>query len=59
MIGGESGLINLAAGVKGTKTIITGDYVHQLYGWNGVMRKLKEPKLGPEFYFGGDKHKFL
>ena len=31
----------------GTKTIITGDYVHQLYGWNGVIRKLKEPKLGP------------
>jgi hypothetical protein len=51
MVGGESGLINLAAGV-GTKTIITGDYVHQLYGWNGVIRKLKEPKLGPEFYFG-------
>ena len=50
MIGGESGLINLAAGV-GTKTIITGDYVHQLYGWNGVIKKLKEPKLGPEFYF--------
>ena len=50
MVGGESGLINLAAGV-GTKTIITGDYVHQLYGWNGVIRKLKEPKLGPEFYF--------
>ena len=58
MVGGESGLINLAAGI-GTKTIITGDYVHQLYGWNGVMRKLKEPKLGPEFYFGGEKHKSL
>ena len=58
MIGGESGLINLAAGV-GTKTIITGDYVHQLYGWNGVIRKLKQPKLGPEFYFGNDKHKSL
>ena len=55
MIGGESGLINLAAGV-GTKTIITGDYVHQLYGWNGVMRQLKEPKLGPEFYFGNENH---
>ena len=55
MIGGESGLINLAAGV-GTKTIITGDYVHQLYGWNGVIRKLKEPKLGPEFYFGKENH---
>jgi hypothetical protein len=55
MVGGESGLINLAAGV-GTKTIITGDYVHQLYGWNGVIRKLKEPKLGPEFYFGKENH---
>ena len=55
MVGGESGLINLAAGV-GTKTIITGDYVHQLYGWNGVMRKLQEPKLGPEFYFGKENH---
>ena len=49
-IGGEGGLCNLAAGV-GTKTIITGDYVHQLYGWNGVIKKIKEPKLGPEFYF--------
>ena len=49
-IGGEGGLCNLAAGV-GTKTIITGDFVHQLYGWNGVIKKIKEPKLGPEFYF--------
>ena len=50
MIGGESGLINLAAGV-GTRTIITGDFVHQLYGWNGVIKKIQNPKLGPEFYF--------
>ena len=49
-IGGEGGLCNLAAGV-GTKTIITGDFVHQLYGWNGVIKKIKKPKLGPEFYF--------
>ena len=55
MIGGESGLINLAAGV-GTKTIITGDWVHQLYGWNGCIKKIKEPKLGPEFYFPNDGH---
>ena len=55
MIGAESGLINLAAGV-GTKTIITGDFVHQLYGWNGVLKKLEEPKLGPEFYFPSKGH---
>jgi len=55
MIGAESGLINLAAGV-GTKTIITGDFVHQLYGYNGVLKKLQEPKLGPEFYFPNEDH---
>jgi hypothetical protein len=49
-IGAEGGLANLAAGV-GTKTVITGDYVHQLYGWNGVIEKNQEPKLGPEYYF--------
>ena len=55
MIGGESGLINLAAGV-GTKTIITGDFVHQLYGPNGCIKKIAEPKLGPEFYFPNTGH---
>ena len=49
-IGTEGGLSNIAAGV-GTKTIITGDFVHQLYGWNGVIEKNEEPKLGPKFYF--------
>ncbi len=49
-IGAEGGLCNLAAGV-GTSTIITSDFVHQLYGWNGVLRKLKEPKLGPVYYY--------
>lgn len=49
-IGAEGGLANLAAGV-GTKTITTGDYVHQLYGWNGVVEKNLEPKLGPKYYF--------
>lgn len=55
MVGAESGLINLAAGV-GTKTIITGDFVHQLYGWNGVLKKIDNPKLGPEFYFPNSGH---
>ena len=48
-------MINLAAGV-GTKTIITGDFVHQLYGPNGVIKKIKNPKLGPEFYFPNSGH---
>lgn len=49
-IGAEGGLSNIAAGL-GIKTIITGDFVHQLYGWNGVIEKNEEPKLGPKFYF--------
>ena len=48
-------LSNLAAGV-GTKTIITGDFVHQLYGPNGVLRKIEEPKLGPKYYFPESGH---
>jgi hypothetical protein len=54
-VGTEGGLCNLAAGV-GTKTIITGDFVHQLYGWNGVLKKIKEPKLGPIHYFLNSNH---
>jgi len=54
-VGTEGGLCNLAAGV-GTRTIITGDFVHQLYGWNGVLRKLKQPKLGPVHYFQNKGH---
>lgn len=54
-IGSEGGLSNLAAGV-GTKTIITGDFVHQLYGWNGVMEKNEEPRLGPKYYFSSANH---
>jgi hypothetical protein len=54
-IGTEGGLCNLAAGI-GTRTIITGDFVHQLYGWNGVIKKIKEPKLGPIHYFKDKDH---
>jgi hypothetical protein len=54
-IGAEGGLANLAAGV-GTKTILTSDFVHQLYGWNGVLKKIKEPKLGPKYYFKDIDH---
>ena len=55
MIGGEGGLSNLAAGV-GTKTIITGDFIHQLYGWNGCIKKIAEPKMGPKTYFPDEGH---
>jgi hypothetical protein len=48
-IGAEGGLANLAYAV-GIKTIITGDFVHQLYGPNGVLQKINEPKLGPIYY---------
>jgi hypothetical protein len=51
-IGAEGGLANLASSV-GTKTILTSDFVHQLYGWNGVIEKCQEPKLGPRHYFEG------
>jgi hypothetical protein len=54
-VGTEGGLCNLAAGV-GTRTIITGDFVHQLYGWNGVIKQIKEPKLGPVHYFPESTH---
>jgi hypothetical protein len=54
-IGAEGGLANIAAGV-GTRTILTSDYVHQLYGWNGCIQKVPEPKLGPRYYFPNDGH---
>ena len=57
-VGTEGGLCNIAAGV-GTKTIITGDFVHQLYGWNGVIKKIKEPMLGPKYYFKNKYHTTL
>lgn len=50
-IGTDGGLATIAAGV-GTKTIITGDFNLQLYGWNGVIKKVQQPRLGPYEYFG-------
>ena len=50
-VGTDGGLATIAAGV-GTKTIITGDFNLQLYGWNGVIKKIKQPRLGPYEYFG-------
>lgn len=48
-IGAEGGLANIAYAV-GTKTILTSDFVYQLYGPNGVIRKNENPQLGPRFY---------
>lgn len=48
-IGAEGGLANIAYAV-GTRTILTSDFVHQLYGPNGVLQKLPEPRLGPVYY---------
>jgi hypothetical protein len=48
-VGAEGGLANVAYAV-GTNTILTSDFVHQLYGPNGVMRKNVDPKLGPVHY---------
>lgn len=57
-VGSEGGQCNMASGV-GTRTIITGDFVHQLYGWNGALKKIKEPKLGPIHYFKDKGHVVL
>ena len=50
-IGTDGGLATIAAGV-GTKTVLTGDFNLQLYGWNGVIKKIEQPRLGPYEYFG-------
>ena len=54
-VGAEGGLANLASGV-GCKTILTQEFVWQLYGPNGVLKKINQPKLGPRFYFKDVNH---
>jgi len=54
-IGAEGGLANVAAGVR-TKSVLTGDFIHQLYSWNGVIKKVDNPQLGPRFYWPEDGH---
>jgi hypothetical protein len=48
-VGTEGGLANIAYGL-GIPTILTAEFVHQLYGENGVIRKVHNPQLGPVFY---------
>lgn len=54
-IGAEGGLANIAAAVH-TTSVLTSEFVHQLYGYNGVMKKIVNPKLGPRFYWPEDGH---
>jgi hypothetical protein len=54
-IGAEGGLANVAAAVH-TPSVLTGDFVHQLYGWNGCIKKIERPMLGPRFYWPKDGH---
>ncbi len=48
-IGAEGGLSNLCYALR-IPTLLTSDFVHQLYGWNGVLKKVGNPKLGNIFY---------
>ena len=54
-IGAEGGLANIAAAVH-TPTVLTSDFVWQLYGPNGVIKKIAEPMLGPRYYWTKDGH---
>ena len=54
-IGAEGGLANVAAGV-GCRTVLTSDFVHQLYGPKGCLKRIPEPKLGPRYYFPDEGH---
>lgn len=54
-IGTDGGLATLSYGV-GTRTILTGDFNLQLYGWNGVLEKNRVPQLGPHLYGGEVQH---
>jgi hypothetical protein len=55
-IGAEGGLSNIAAGCQTIPTIITTDFIYQLYGYNGLFKKIVEPKLGPKYFFPNGNH---
>lgn len=55
MIGCEGGLTNLAAGLH-TRTVITSDFIYQLYGPHGLFRPCADPKMGPKIYYPNDGH---
>lgn len=55
VIGSEGGITNIAAGL-GTSTIITTDFIWQLYGPKGSQRKIDKPQMGPLKYFPNATH---
>ena len=65
VIGAEGCLTNVAAAV-GTKTIITTDYIHQMFGPKGITRQqnggdlenleTRKPQLGPSCYYPYEGH---
>lgn len=57
-VGQEGGLYNIAAGVN-CKTIIGAEFLAQLYGPNGCIRKLYPPMLGANLYFPTSGHSIL
>jgi hypothetical protein len=57
-LGSEGGLSNLAAGV-GTVSIITTDFIWQLYGPKGIIKQIEAPQMGPATYFPDCGHKHL
>lgn len=54
-IGAEGGLANLAFAV-GTDTILTSDFIHQLYGPKGVIQQVAKPMCEPIHYGGPNTH---
>ena len=54
-VGAEGGLANLAFAV-GTDTILTSDFIHQLYGPKGVIQQVPKPMCEPIHYGGPNTH---
>ena len=61
LIGSEGGITNLGCSIKNSncKCIITTDFILQLYGWNGCIRKHQTPTMGPNTYFPNSGHVHL
>jgi hypothetical protein len=58
LIGSEGGITNCGSGT-GTRCIITTDFIAQLYGKNGCIRKHNKPTMGPATYFPERGHVHL
>jgi ADP-heptose:LPS heptosyltransferase len=54
-VGAEGGLANLTFAV-GTDTILTSDFIHQLYGPKGVIQQVPNPMCEPIHYGGPNTH---